>query len=113
MVEFKTWKDTYLFILNYGRFSCLNCKHCDHNMDLSVDHSDFEYSHHFCTEWAAMVDFGFQFVCEKWSDDEGNTVDGKEDECAFNLPQNVLDALVNEDKKWTFEEIRELMGEGK
>ena len=111
MVEFKSWRDTYLFLLNYGKFSCLNCKYGGHNWDLTADNSEFAYSHHFCVEWVAMIDFAFQFVCEKWIDDEGNTVEGKEDECAFNLPQEVLDVIVKDDKKWTFEEIEELVNE--
>ena len=109
MVEFVSWRDTYLFLLNYGRFSCLNCKYGGHNLDLTADNSEFAYSHHFCSKWVSMVDFSFQFLCEKWTDDKGNTVDGKENECAFNLSQTVLDVLVNEDKKWTFEEIKELV----
>ena len=113
MVQFKTWRDTYLFLLNYGKFSCLNCKYGGHNLDLDVENSEFAYSHNFCTEHIAMIDFAFQFVCGKWTDKDGNTVEGREDECAFDLPQKVLDVLIDEDKRWTFEEIEELVNEHK
>lgn len=109
MVEFKSWRDTYLFLLKYGKFSCLNCKYGGHNLDLNANNSDFEYSHKFCTEWIAMVDFAFQFVCEKWTDEDGNTVKGREDECAFNLPDKVIEKI--SDGKWSFEEIEELVNE--
>ena len=111
MVQFKTWRDTYLFLLNYGKFSCLNCKYGGHNLDLDADNGDYAYSHHFCTEHIAMIDFKFQFVCEKWTDDKGNTVKGKEDECVFNLPEEVLNTIIDNDKRWTFEEIERLVDE--
>lgn len=109
MVKFKTWRDTYLFLLHYGNFSCLNCKYCGHNLNLNADNSDYEYSHHFCSEWVSMVDFNFQFVCEKWTDNEGNTLKGREEECAFDLPDEVIDKLTSTDKLWSFEEIEELL----
>ena len=111
MVQFKTWRDTYLFLLNYGKFSCLNCKYGGHNLDLDVENSEFAYSHNFCTEHIAMIDFAFQFVCEKWTDEDGNTVKGRENECVFNLSDSIIETLVDEDKKWTFEEIKELVNE--
>lgn len=111
IVEFKSWRDTYLFLLNYGTFSCLNCKYCGHNLDLSADNSEFAYSHHFCSEWVSMVDFNFQFVCEKWTDTNGNNLQGREDECVFNLSDEVIKKLSSMDKKWSFEEIEELIYE--
>ena len=111
-MEFETWRDCYLFLLNYGKFSCLNCKYGGHNLDLDVENSEFAYSHNFCIEHIAMVDFAFQFVCEKWTDKDGNTVKGREDECAFDLPDEVIDAITDErNGKWTFEEIERLVNE--
>lgn len=109
MVCFKSWRDTYLFMLNYGKFSCLNCKHGGHNLDLDAENSEFAYSHNFCSEHIAMIDFAFQFVCDKWTDKEDNTIDGREDECIFNLPDSVIDIITSDDRKWTFEEIKELV----
>ena len=108
MVKFKSWRDTYLFILNYGKFSCLNCTHGGHNLDLNEEHSDFNYSHHFCKEWIAMVDFSFQFVCDRWADKDGNTLDGRKGECAFNLPSEVIEAI-QDGNEWSYEAIRDLV----
>ena len=107
MVEFKSWRDTYLFLLNYGKFSCLNCKYGGHNLDLDAENSEFAYSHNFCVEHLGMVDFAFQFVCAKWVGENGETLDM--DECAFDLPDEVIDKI--RVGKWSFEEIRDLIEE--
>ena len=112
IVEFKTWRDSYLFLKEYGSFTCLQCTGCNHNLDTSVEHSDFEYSHFFCTKQVAIVDFYFQFTCREWENENGDKItDDDMDKCMFNIPLEVIDKL--EGKRWTFEEIKELIDEYK
>ena len=112
MVQFKSWRDAYLFLLNYGNFSCLNCKYGGHNLDLDVEHSDVEYTHHFCSKTISMVRFDFQFVCGQWvSDKDGSMItDYDMDDCAFDLADEVIKEISN-GEKWSFEEIKELVNE--
>ena len=111
MVKFKSWRDSYLFLKEYGSFTCLQCKNCNHNLDTSKEHSDFEYSHFFCTEQIAIVDFSFQFTCMEWENEDGETInESNKDECIFNLPVEVIEQLESKNKKWTIEEIRGLVG---
>lgn len=110
MVEFKSWKDTYMFLLKYGKFSCLNCKKGGHNLDLTADNSEFTYSHLFCNEWVSMVDFAFQFVCERWTDGETSMDDVDKSECPFDLSDEVLEVLSDPNNgKWTIEEVDRLV----
>lgn len=114
MVEFKSWRDSYLFLKNYGNFTCLNCKHSNHNLDTNVEHTDSEYVHLFCTEWISMVRLDFQFVCSRWKDREnGKGLKDYGEGCdMWNLSDGVLNII--EDKrngKWSIEEIEELINE--
>ena len=95
MVKFKSWRDSYLFLKEYGSFTCLQCKGCNHNLDMSVEHSDSEYARFFCTKTISMVRLDFQFVCPEWENENG-------------------DKITDEDEKngeWSIDEIRELVNE--
>lgn len=113
MVRFKSWRDSYLFLKEYGSFTCLQCVGCNHNLDMSKEHSDYEYSHFFCTKQVAMVDFYFQFSCRKWENENGDTISDEDmDKCIFNIPLEVIDAITDDKNgEWSFEEIKELINE--
>ena len=113
MVKFESWKDAYLFMREYGNFTCLNCKFGGtHNLDTESEHSDSYYAQLFCTEWVAMVRLDFQFVCEKWKhQDSGETLEGNLDCDTWNIPSSVAEEIDKDGKKWTFEEIEVLVNE--
>lgn len=108
MVEFKSWRDAYLFLKNYGNFTCLNCEHSSHNLDTDSEHTDSEYIHLFCMEWVSMVRLDFQFCCSKWKHEENGKVleDYGEDCYLWSISEDIIDSLEN-GKKWSIEEIEE------
>lgn len=111
MVKFKEWRDSYLFLKEYGSFTCLQCVGCNHNLDMNIEHSDNEYARFFCTKTISMVRLDFQFVCPEWENKNGETLtDDYMNKCAFNLPNEVIELLEN-DKEWTIEEIRSIVNE--
>ena len=110
MVQFDSWKDSYLFLKEFGSFTCLQCTGCKHNLDTTVEHSDNEYARFFCIKTVSMVRLDFQFTCREWENEKGDTIkDSDMDKCIFNLPMGAIDELDNTDKKWKIEEIRELV----
>ena len=107
MVEFKTWKDAYVFLKKYGNFTCLNCEHSSHNIDTDAKHTDSEYVHLFCKEWVSMVRLDFQFVCSRWKhQDDGSALKDYVDCDMWNLSDEVLD-VIDDGKKWSIKEIEE------
>ena len=114
MVQFKSWRDAYLFLKEYGNFTCLNCRHSNHNLDTAIEHTDSEYVHLFCTEWISMVRLDFQFCCSKWEHKEtGKSLDDYGEDCyIWNIPSSVIDAIEDEKNgQWTIQEIEELIDE--
>lgn len=112
IVKFHSWRDAYLFLLNHANFSCLNCKYGGHNLDLSVDHTDSEYVHLFCTEAIAMVRLDYSFVCSKWvHEDNDKTALGTVDCYSWDLPDEVIEIIEKNDKKWSIDELEELIHE--
>lgn len=111
MIEFKTWRDSYIFLKDYATCSCLNCVHTKADLDLSVDHSDSEYARHFCTHHIAMVNLSFMTVCQNWEDENGNTIASKGDEKVWKLSEEEMNLLLAEDGKlWGIDEIKEFLG---
>ena len=109
MVRFKSWKDSYLFLKEFGLFTCLQCTGCNHNLDTSMEHSDFEYSHFFCSKQIAMVDFYFQFTCREWENEDGKKITEDDmDKCIFKIPSEVIENL-DDNKEYTIEDIRGLV----
>lgn len=112
MVKFASWRDSYLFLKEYGSFTCLQCTGCKHNLDTSVEHEDSEYARFFCIKTISMVRLDFQFTCREWENDDGETIkDTDMDKCIFNIPLSVIDILDEPDKEWTIEEIRSIVNE--
>ena len=114
MVQFKSWRDAYIFLMKYGNFTCLNCKHSNHNLDTDLEHTDSEYVHLFCTEWISMVRLDFQFCCSKWKhQDTGKELKDYGEHCySWNLSDSVIDTIEDEKNgKWSIEEIEELIYE--
>ena len=114
MVQFKSWRDAYIFLKKYGNFTCLNCKHSSHNLDTDIEHTDSEYVHLFCTEWISMVRLDFQFVCSKWKhQDTGKELKDLGEHCySWNLSDSVIDTIEDEKNgKWSIEEIEALINE--
>ena len=107
MVRFKSWRDTYLFLKNYGNFTCLNCKYGKHNLDLSIEHSDMDYASLFCRKTISMVRLDFQFCCDKWEDNEtGEVITDFDGNCdVWKIPNDLLEILDDESKEWSIEEI--------
>ena len=111
-MEFKSWRDYYIFIKDYAKYSCLNCEYSGHELDLSEHQSDTAYSHHFCAYWMAMRRWDMQmFVCRHWKHkDTGKQLSEHDgDEEVFTIPASVMEKLHETDKKWSIEEIKELL----
>ena len=113
MVQFKTWRDSYLFLKEFGNFTCLNCKHSNHNLDTDVEHTDMEYASLFCTEHISMVRLDFQFCCDKWEhQDTGEKLTDFDENCrVIKLSDEAIDFLDDKSKEWSIEEIREVYDE--
>lgn len=116
MVQFKSWRDAYLFLKKYGNFTCLNCRYSKHNLDTNVEHTDMEYTHHFCIKTVSMVSFEYMFVCREWEhQDNGKHLEDYGEHCySWDLSENVIDTIEDDrNGKWSFEEIEELVNEEK
>ena len=112
MVQFKSWRDAYLYMKEYGNFTCLNCQYGRANLDTGDGHSDTHYARMFCREWVAMVHLEKQFVCEKWKHRRtGETLNGNLDCDMWNIPEEVAEIIDEDGTKWSFEEIRGLVDE--
>ena len=108
MVGFKTWKDLHLFIKEYANCSCLNCYYSGEK----DANEKTGYSRVFCLHHIAMVELAFQFCCGEWKDREtGKSLEDYMDQDLWNLSDEIIDKINGEDKRWSFEEIRELVDE--
>ena len=109
-MNFKSWRDYYLFIKNYAVCSCCNCKHTNtDNIDVNDEsNTDATYARHFCVYHMAMIRWDLQgFVCPYWESVDGDRI--QMDSKVFLLHQDVWDFLEgNENHKWTIEEITRL-----
>lgn len=114
VVNFKSWRDAYLFLKNYGNFTCLNCKSSSHNLDVEIEHSDSEYAMLFCSKTISMVRLDFQFCCREWEHEKtGETLkDLLEKGCdySWDLSDEVIDKI-EDGNLWSFEEIEEVVKE--
>lgn len=109
MVQFKTWRDYYIFIKDYCNFSCLNCYYGGVNVDLSKDHTDSEYAYLFCRESINMVRLDMMSLCGKWRhEDTGKSLEEYGDTPIFNLTDEQINTLNNRIEKWTISEVKEL-----
>ena len=114
MVQFKSWRDAYLFLKKYGNFTCLNCRYSKHNLDTTVEHTDMEYTHHFCIKTVSMVSFEYMFVCSEWEhQDTGEHLMDYGEHCySWNLSDKVIETIEDDGNgKWSIEEIEELINE--
>lgn len=109
-MNFKSWKDFYIFVRDYAKYSCLNCKYGSDKDKTKSDapESDVKYSHHFCTYWVAMVRWDLQpFVCKHWKNGDDKVL--PEDDDLFLLDEHILKKLEKGNRKWSIEEIREMV----
>lgn len=113
MVRFKTWRDSYLFLKEYGNFTCLNCKYSTHNLDTSINHTDMDYASLFCTKTISMVRLDLQFCCDKWEHEQtGDKLKDMDMDCmVWKVPYELLDVFDDKSKEWTIEEINEVCDE--
>ena len=116
MVQFKTWKDYYAFIRDYGVFTCLNCHYSGiEPYSDDEEHTDSEYAHLFCMESIMMVRLDMFNVCTKWVSRDGRSlIDLGENTNQWSVSDEVIDKL-NEDpnKMWSIEEVREVISNEK
>ena len=110
MVEFKTWKDAYIFLKDYCNASCLNCFYNGSKVDLSEEHEDIEYVRVFCRENISMVRLDKGLICcAKWEHKESRkTIEEMGDAPLWNLSEKVLEMLDNGGKR-TIDEIKEIV----
>ena len=109
MVEFKSWRDYYIFLKDYCNFSCLNCYYSGAGVDLSKEHTDSEYAYLFCMESISMVRLDLMSLCAKWVDeDTGKSLEEYGDAPLFKLSDDVINKLNETNKKWTIDELRAL-----
>ena len=106
-MRFKTWKDQYLFIKHYTNASCLTCKYGG-EIDESNDDGDFKRI--FCRKYLSMVEFAFQFICAGWESNDGKRIEDFDDDCPlYKLKDGLFDILEDENKTWSFEEVKEVI----
>ena len=109
-MECESWRDFYIFLKDYCKFSCLNCFYGGARLDLSEEHSDNEYARLFCTENISMIRLDFQTICSKWQHHTSRKqLKDFVGEDRFDFSDEVADILDNTDKKWTIKEIRSLI----
>lgn len=113
MVEFKTWKDNYIFLRDFGNCTCLNCHYGGTSYtDDTEEHTDSEYAHLFCTESITMVRLDLMMVCANWKHEEtGIGIEDIGENNMWKLTDEEIDILDESDKKWSIEEIRELVND--
>ena len=111
-MQFKSWRDYYIFLRDYVKFSCLNCKYTGKLLDTDEEHTDGEYARHFCTYNIAIVRFDFQTLCSNWINEDTYEELPEIDERNF-LFDEKYDAVFEERpyKRWSIEEIREVLNE--
>ena len=112
-MNFKTWRDFYLFVREYAKYSCCNCKHSSAGT-VDVDdpsNKDTAYARHFCSHFVAMVRWDLSpVVCKHWESKDGDKL--PKDDNLLTLSEDVLKILEeDEDKKWTFKEVVEVANE--
>ena len=110
MVEFKTWRDAYIFLKDYCNASCLNCHYNGSKVDLSKENEDIKYVRVFCLENISMVRLDKGLICcAKWEHKESrDTVKDKGDMPLWNLSDAVLEKLDDGERR-TIEEIKEII----
>lgn len=108
-MKFKSWRDFYIFVRDYAKYSCLNCQFCGKNLDVDDESlKDGDYARHFCSYFMAMVRWDIQpFVCVNWKSEDGDPL--PEDDDLFLLDEHILKKLEKGSRKWSIEEIRELL----
>ena len=112
MVEFKTWRDYYIFLKDYTNFSCLNCYYSGTGVDLSRDHPDSTYAYVFCMESISMVRLDMMSLCGNYkNEDTGKSLEEYGDAPLFDLSDEVINQLNETGKKWSIEEVKELLGD--
>lgn len=109
-MQFKSWRDYYLFVKEFAKYSCLNCEYGGDD-EVGDDESDVVYSNHFCKYWVAMVRWDLQgFICQHWkSDIDGKGLPDDKDEEMFTLNEHIFKKLQKGNRKWSIEEIKELL----
>ena len=114
MVEFKSWRDAYIFLKDYCNASCLNCFYGGARVDLSEEHTDSEYVHLFCTENISMVRLDMMVCCAKWEHQETRkNLKDYGDKPVWNLTDEVIDKIDETGVKLSIDEIREIIGDDK
>ena len=111
MVRFKTWKDNYIFLRDFGNCTCLNCHYGGAEYtDDSETHTDSEYAHLFCRESISMVRLDMMIVCANWRHkDTGKSIEEFSEENMWKLDEKAIDVLDDDDREWTIEEIRSIL----
>lgn len=114
MVEFKTWRDYYIFLKDFSNFTCLNCYYGGSDVDLSEDQDDSNYAFLFCKENFSMVRLDMMSLCGNWKhENTGKSLEEYGDSPLFDLTDEQIDILNNREEKWSIDEIRELCDEQK
>ena len=107
-MNFKSWKDYYLFVKEFVKYSCLNCRYGTSNGVEPISSKDIAFASHFCTYYVAMVRWDLQgFICQNWESYDGETL--PDDDELFTIDEHILKKLEKGNKKWSIEEIRELL----
>lgn len=112
-MRFKSWKDNYIFLRDYGNCNCLNCYYGGAvYTDDSETHTDTEYAHLFCRESISMVRLDFMIVCAKWRhQDTGKSIEEVKEDDMWLLSSEVIDILDKDNREWSIEDIKRLVNE--
>jgi hypothetical protein len=106
-MKFKSWKDYYIFIRDYAKYSCLNCSYCGNHVDTDEYNSDVAYTHHFCAYYMAMKRWDIDtFVCPQWKSVDGEPADLED--VLFTIDEHTMRKF-EKNRLWTIDEIREVL----
>ena len=108
MVEFKTWRDAYLFLKRYNKYTCLQCKYYNEELDDNKEYSDAEYVRFFCPNQVSMVRLDFQQSCREWENENGKKLTDIED-TLYTFSDKVADILSEITDRVSIEEVEEII----
>lgn len=108
MVEFKTWKDAYLFLKRYNKYTCLQCKYYNIELDDDKEYSDVEYVRFFCSNQMSMVRLDFQQCCDRWENENGLKLINFED-TLYTFNEEITNILSQTTEKLSIKDVEKII----
>lgn len=102
-MRFESWEDFNKFLREYARCSCLNCYY--------GGVKELDSQRIFCLHHIAMVELSLQICCGEWRSNDGlKSLEDYGEDTVWLLSDDIIE-LLETDKKWTYDEIIEVINE--